>query len=659
MGLSVRLFGLSSWSVLVPQALLGVASVGVLYATVRRWSGPLRAWSAGAVMALTPVAVLMFRFNNPDALLVLLLVVRGVGDGPGDRARRPALDRARRRVRGVRVPGQDDAGVPGPARRSWRCTPLAAPVDVCDAGSATCSPRSRPWSLAGGWWVAVVELWPAGSRPYIGGSQTNSVVELILGYNGFGRLTGNETGSVVPGGGQGPGGGSMWGETGWGRLFSASYGGQVAWLLPAALAMIAVLLWVSRRSPRTDLTRAATLGWGGWLLVTAAVISFSQGIIHEYYTVALAPAIGALVGIGGVALWSARTHLWARLAGAAIVAGSAWWSTVLLGRSASFVPWLAPAVLVGGLAVAVAIVAAPSLTRGSGFADGAGSVGSAGSVAGSAGARVGARVALAAAVGGLVVMLAGPAAYSVETASTVATGSIPSAGPAVAGARGGPGGGPGGFAGGPGRGTTQGGAGGLTGPGGPGGQLPGGQLPGGQLPGAPGGTTGTLPNLPGASGGTTGTLPTLPGAGGAIGPGAMGGGAGSLLGSSTPSQAITDALLADADQYAWVAATVGANSAAGYQLATEQPVMAIGGFNGSDPAPTLAQFQSLVADGQVHWFLGGGGFGGQMGGSQAGSDISTWVAATFEATTVDGVTMYDLTAPTSTSSPTAGVTSTV
>ena len=123
------------------------------------------------------------------------------------------------------------------------------------------------------------------------------MLELILGYNGFGRLTGDETGSVVAGGGQG---GSMWGETGWGRLLSASYGGQVAWLLPAALAMIVVLLVTSRRGGRTDLTRAAVLGWGGWLVVTAAVISFSAGIIHEYYTVALAPAIGALVGIGSV-----------------------------------------------------------------------------------------------------------------------------------------------------------------------------------------------------------------------------------------------------------------------------------------------------------------------------------------------------------------------
>src|SRR5690606_17217925 len=74
MDLSARLFGFNPWSVLVPQALMGVAAVAVLYAAVRRASGPGAGLLAGAVLALTPVAALMFRFNNPDALLVLLLV---------------------------------------------------------------------------------------------------------------------------------------------------------------------------------------------------------------------------------------------------------------------------------------------------------------------------------------------------------------------------------------------------------------------------------------------------------------------------------------------------------------------------------------------------------------------------------------------------------
>jgi 4-amino-4-deoxy-L-arabinose transferase-like glycosyltransferase len=605
MGLSVRLFGLSSWSVLVPQALLGVATVGVLYATVRRWFGLSAGLIDGVVLALTPVATLMFRFNNPDALLVFLLVCAAW-----------AMGRATQRgsLRWIVLAG-GFVGLAFLAKMMQAFLVLPGFVAMY-AVAAPITLRRRVGHLvaafaamvvAGGWWVAVVELWPTDSRPYVGGSQTNSLLELILGYNGFGRLTGDETGSVVPGGGQG---GSMWGETGWDRLLSASYGGQAAWLLPAALAMIAVLLVTSRRGPRTDLTRAAVLGWGGWLVITAAVISFSAGIIHEYYTVALAPAIGALVGIGAVTLWARRDRLWARLVLAAVLAGTAWWSTVLLARSTGFVGWLGPVVLVGGLLSAGAIVLAPSLPR-----------------------PVARRFGLGAALVGLVVVLAGPAAYSLQTASSTASGSLPSAGPAVAR-------GPGG-AGGPGmrgQGMPPGVAGGGVLGSGPGLAPPG----AGQSLGAPGGLPAPGGTVPGALPGALGTAP---------GDGAGAGAAGGLLEGSTPSRSVTDALLADAEEFTWVAATVGANSAAGYQLATESPVMAIGGFNGSDPAPTLAEFQALVAAGQIHYFISGGqGFGGgQMGGAQSASEIADWVAASFTATTVDSVTLYDLTAPTSAS----------
>ena len=148
------------------------------------------------------------------------------------------------------------------------------------------------------------ELWPASSRPYIGGSQTNSILELTLGYNGFGRLTGNETGSV---GGGGAGGGGMWGATGILRLFDTEIGGQVAWLLPAALILLRRRPVVHPR-PRapTDPRRAGV--WGGWLLVTGLTFSFMAGIFHAYYTVALAPAIAALVGIGAWCSGGAATR---------------------------------------------------------------------------------------------------------------------------------------------------------------------------------------------------------------------------------------------------------------------------------------------------------------------------------------------------------------
>ena len=216
MGLSVRLFGLSSWSVLVPQAILGVASVGVLYATVRRWFGPSAGLIAGAVLALTPVATLMFRFNNPDALLVFLLVCAAW-----------AMGRATERgsLRWIALAGAF-VGLAFLAKMMQAFLVLPGFVAMY-AVAAPINLRRRIGHLlaalgamivAGGWWVAVVELWPADSRPYIGGSQANSVVELILGYNGFGRLTGDEVGSVVPGGGQG----GQWGETGWDASWATS-----------------------------------------------------------------------------------------------------------------------------------------------------------------------------------------------------------------------------------------------------------------------------------------------------------------------------------------------------------------------------------------------------------------------------------------------------
>ncbi len=291
---------------------------------------------------------------------------------------------------------------------------------------------------AAGWWVAIVALWPASSRPYIGGSQDNSILNLIFGYNGFGRLTGNEVGSVVGGRSLGAGGGAagMWGPTGITRLFGAEMGTQISWLLPGALLTVVVLLWRTRRAPRGDGARAAVLIWGSWLVVSGLVLSFAQGIIHPYYTVALAPAIGALVGIGGVGFWRRRHALAARLALALGLATTAVWADILLGRTPTWLPWLRVCIVAGGLASAAVLAAGPSVWS---------------------------RVRLpggVVAAGALVLSLAAPAAYAVQTAASTHGGSLPAAGPSGAVSQGGPGGGgarrggflgrPGGFAGAPG-----------------------------------------------------------------------------------------------------------------------------------------------------------------------------------------------------------------
>ena len=359
MGLSVRLFGLSSWSILVPQALMGVATVGVLYATVRRSFGAPAGLLAGAVMALTPVATLMFRFNNPDALLVLLLtgaayaLVRAIEKaGTGWLVLAGALVGfafLAKMLQALLV-------VPGFALVYLACAPTSIRRRLGQlvlAGVAMVA--------SAGWWVAIVELLPASARPYIGGSQTNSVLELTLGYNGLGRLTGEQIGSV--GGGMGGGGGGGWGATGWTRLLDGEIGGQIAWLLPAALIALVAGLWVSRRAARTDTGRAAFALWGGWLLVTGLLFSFMEGIFHAYYTVSLAPAVAALVAMGATLLWRRRDQLWASATLGAAVAVTALWSNVLLARAVDWSPWLRVMVVLAGLGAAAVLAAGTRVPR--------------------------------------------------------------------------------------------------------------------------------------------------------------------------------------------------------------------------------------------------------------------------------------------------------
>ncbi|MFJ8772845.1 glycosyltransferase family 39 protein [Streptomyces microflavus] len=624
MALSVRLFGLNSWAILAPQVLMGVATAAVLNTAVRRRFGPVAGLIAVGVFALTPVAALMFRFNNPDALLALLMTVTVW-------CVLRALEQGRTKWLLWAGAAVGFAFLTKTLQAFLILPPLAVLYAVC----APVPVRKRIGQLAlsaltmvvaGGWWVAIVELMPASSRPYVGGSQNDSFLELTFGYNGLGRLNGEETGSVGGGGGGGGRGGGGWGETGIGRMFNSEVGGQIAWLLPAALILLVAGLWLTRKAGRTDSARAAFLAWGGALVMTAAVFSFMAGIFHQYYTVALAPYIAALVAMGVAVLWEERSAWWPRAVLAGTVVVTVVWAYVLLGRTPEYLPWLRWAVLVGGVVAALGLL-----------------------VVGRFGGR-----GLALAVVGLsfAASLAAPTAYTLSTLNSGHQGSIVTAGPSGGGGMGGPGGGgrggPGGFGGGgdDGRGQRA----GMQPPGGQG-QFPGqgqGQGQGGQQGNAPGG----MPTAPG------GTTPggTAAGEGGAFG-GGGGGGMGGLLNGASVSTEAKALLEKDADAYTWAAAAVGAQNAASYQLATGEPVMAIGGFNGSDPSPTLAQFKKYVAEGKVHYFVsggtgggmageGGGGMGGGPGGSSGtSSQISSWVTENFTEVTVGSATFYDLTKP--------------
>ena len=524
MALSVKMFGLSSWSILVPQALMGVASVFLLYLFVSRYFGKPAGLFAGAILATTPVATLMFRFNNPDALLVLLLVAATY-------AVARALEHEKLRWIVLAAVAVGFAFLTKSLQAFLVLPAFIVTVAIYSRRRISMLlTAALALIVSGGWWLLIVELWPASSRPYIGGSQNNSALELILGYNGLGRLTGEEAGSV--------GGGMGWGTPSWHRMFDADWAGQIAWLLPAAMASILIVWFLSKER----MHRISTLLWGGWLLVTWATFSFSQGIIHQYYAVALAPAIGALVAMATVVLWRRKAYIGLAI----LLGGSAIYAGLLL-LKADY-NWLAWIVLIVGVGSAL-VLSLGDLT----------------------GVKV--RKALAGAL--IVTSLLGPLSFSIETASRVTSGSLPSAGPSL-GATSGPGGG---------------------------------QAPAGQ------------------NGNQTG------------GPG---GGMGGLLDSPEVSSELVSTLTQDAQDFTWIAAGIGSQTAAGYQLATGFPVMAIGGFNGSDPSPTLEQFQQYVAEGRIHYFIASSTGGGP--GGNGTSEISSWVQANFESTTVDGVTLYDLTA---------------
>jgi len=430
MALSGRLFGFSAFTMLLPQALMGVGAVGFLFAAVRRVGGPGVGLIAGAALALTPVAALMFRFNNPDALLVLLMVaaayfvVRATENGS---TRWMALAGSALGFAFLAKMLQAFLVVPGLALAFL----VAAPIGMWQ----------RVWKLmvgaaamivSAGWYIALVELWPAGSRPYIGGSSSNSLLQLALGYKGIDRIAGGGQ----PGGGAGEHGGFggagnifFGGAPGIGRMFGQSMGTEVSWLLPAALIGLIAALWLTRKAGRTDRVRASLLLWGGWLLVTAAVFSFMDGTIHPYYTVALAPAVAALVGISVRELWQIRDRLWSRLVMAAMSAVTGVWAFVLLDRTPDWMPALRWVVLVGSVVVAVMVAAGAQ--------------------------RKGTQIAVLAA-GAILFAVAAPAAYAVQTVATAHNGPISTSGPSKGDAFGLPGGG---GPGGPGR------------PGGPGGRM--------------------------------------------------------------------------------------------------------------------------------------------------------------------------------------------
>ena len=355
----VRLFGVSTWTVLGPAALAGAAAVALLWAAVDRRFGRVAATIAGAVLAVTPISVAVDRLNLPEPYFLLFLVAAVWAVGR-------ALDAERRALAWIVL-----AGVLAGCAFNTKMLAAAIPLPALGLGILL---ATRGWwrkighaaafsvaaVVSGVWWIVVVDLVPASMRPYVGGSSNDTVLDLVLGYNGFGRVNGGAGGGFGGagggggfGGGMGGAGGVMGGSAGPLRLFSDALAGQIAWLLPLAVLGAGVALW-RWRSDRV--ARSLVVVWAGWLALYAVIFSKAAGTFHAYYTAAMAPAIAALVGMGAAAVLDlARRQRWWLAVVPALLAATFAFELSIAGRQPTFQTWARP------LAVAVGVAGVAAL----------------------------------------------------------------------------------------------------------------------------------------------------------------------------------------------------------------------------------------------------------------------------------------------------------
>ncbi|MDF2266728.1 glycosyltransferase family 39 protein [Streptomyces coacervatus] len=632
MGLSCRVFGFGTWQMMLPEIGAALGTIWILHTSVKRYFGHVAAAIAALVLALTPITVAINRDNNPDTILVLLMV------GGAALALRSVRNEKLLPLIGSAVCFglafntkmlQGYIALPAVFAVYVYASKLGWKKKVVNLVLAAVA-----LAVSSFWWATAVSLVPADDRPYIGGSTDGSAWNLIMGYNGLGRVLGGEGN----GGGGGGGGGTFAGTAGIGRMFNDILGGQISWLIPFAFLALVAGLVLCGRAPRTDATRAALIMWGGWLVLHYLTFAMAEGTMHPYYTTALAPGIAALTGAGGVMLWRAfrsgdARWTWVLPAGLAV---TGIWAIVLLRRATGWNTWLWPVV---GVLMVLAIVGLFVLRSAS------------------SGTRI--RLLGASVVAAIVAALAGPTAYAASPAFGSSGGGMmggtnPTAGPSTGGGMGGPGGGRGGMGGGNGGpgggempggtqqgGTQQGGQANGEMPGGGQGQMtPGGgngELPqgGGAPSGAPngqsgqsgqqGGMNGEFPGGGAQGGGANGTAPggnsSSDTRGGFGGDGGMGGG-----GMGGADSQLISYLEKHQDGAKWLIAVSNSQSAGQMILSTGKPVISMFGFTGSDKAMTLAKLKELVKKGELHYIqLGGGMGGGPGGGNNANSELTAWV----------------------------------
>ena len=519
MGLSARLFGFSSFSMLLLSVLAGVGSVWLVYGAVKRQFGFASAMIAGATLMLTPVAALMFGFNNPDAILTLMLTASGYAFLRSLEGKRPLLWLGLAGLfTGLAFNTKMLQGLMVLPAMVLVYLVFAKPpivkrfLHVIFAGVIT--------AMSTLWWSVLVWLTPAGSRPWVGSTNDNNIWSLIFGYNGFGRLLG----------GHGPGGTGFGGQTGIFRIFNNDFGPNIAWLLVLALAGGGLMLWILRKTPRTNRGRVAVIFWMLWLLIHIVIFSMTSGVIHPYYVVVMAPAVAALVGISLPFLWGAYTRRKPYAWLLPVLVGVTAVIAVIILSYAGTMTWLMWMVGLLGLAGTIGLLVnlyAPC--------------------------RWLQNLAIIAA---LAACTLAPTVYTLATVNVAHTGSIPTAGPNSTAMR------------------------------------------------------------------------------------------GSNNETSQANSQLVQYLLEHQNGATWLVAVASANESAAIQLTSGQPVMAVGGFNGSDTPLTLEQFKQLVNVGKVRYYAissHGHGGGGPGGGN---NEITTWVKQTGTVVNYGGgdVTLYELSA---------------
>lgn len=533
MALSARLFGFNTWSMLIPQAAMGICTVLLVHAISRAFLPPAYALFAGLAMATMPIATLMFRFNNPDALLVLLMTLCAWST-----------------VRSLRNPSVVWALITGASiglgfmTKELEVMLIAPAVAFCVVGSRRFRLPTKiryativigaVLTTGLGWFIAV-SLTPSDSRPFVGGSRTNSVWELILGYNGLDRLTGldashagSTTESAEP--------------TGFIRFIYPDWAGQVSWLLPLALVATAFVLVLAvkrrARSVPAPITFAVVWWW-----TSVPVLAYMGGIVHPYYALVIVPPTAIL------AAWSLRIGLsraasrWARrTVGAGMLATLLINITIIGLYTKGFEPLVWMIIAVSAVASASLVVARrPPLV-----------------------------ISQAVTAFTTMALLAGPIVWSLATASSGHIGSSPAAGP---------------------RGVI-----GVT-------------------------------DSPDHTGFPSGMTPTS---------------VSEVMGVEPDTQLVERIQEQAHPGQGWSVAAVGGQNAALLSLAAGLPVLPVGGFDGSDPAPTLQAFQESVAQGRI----GGLVLYALPRGAQDNAEserIVEWVEQTFKGTTYGPLSYYSFT----------------